>query len=180
MKTNTVSKLRISLQEIRNSIDIKKRDWINMDTTNCYAYALGLDIPQSEICDFAYVPGVISNSNKIIPPHKIFSYDTLLNNIYLDLNTLGIDFREINPLDDISMEEWKIALFVTKVYSDKGYVGLEDFHFLRQLRDGFWYHKGGYNGTITRLDSYSDEIVDPQECILENRTYKKCLSLRLK
>lgn len=178
--TNNRNQLKMSLQELRNSIDLEKRDWINMSSTNCYAYALGLDIPQQEICDFAYVPGTISNSKSTIPSHKIFSYETLLKNIYLDLNTLGISFREINPLDDISVEEWKIALFVTKVYSDKGFVGLEDFHFLRQQSDGFWYHKGGYDGIITRLDSYSEEIVNPQECILENRTYKKCLSLRLK
>lgn len=180
MKKNNVSQLRMSLEEIRNSIDLKKTEWINISTTNCYAYALGLDIPQQNIKDNAYIPGVISNSKMPLLPNEIFSYDELLYNIYLDLKILGIDYREINPIEDINQDEWKIALFVTKVYSDKGLIGLNDFHFLRFNNDGNWYHKCGFDGIISNYDSYEDEIIDPRDCILCDRTYKKALSLRLK
>lgn len=171
------SKLKRSLEEIRNSIDLEKKDWINIDDTNCYAYALGLDIPGYEIVDYAYIPGVIADSDISLRSHKIFSYEDLLYNMYLDFIKLGIDFREIKPLDEVSVDEWKIALFITKSYYSAD--GLEDFHFLRQHNDGFWYHKDGYHGAVSRLDSYNRAIENPEECFLIGRTYKKCLSLRI-
>lgn len=172
--------LKMNLQELRALIDIDKSEWVNIDTTNCYAYALGLDIPEYKIRNAAYVPGVIANSNIFLRSQKIFSYDDLLNNMYLDFNGLGIDFREIKPLDEINIDEWKIALFVTRAYSYGGTDFLTDFHFLRQHNDGFWYHQDGYHGIISRCDSYNRDIKNPEKCSLMNRTYKKCLSLRLK
>ena len=53
--------LKMSLNEIRGKIQMYPENWINMHTTNCYAYALGLDIRQSDICDYAYQPGTISD-----------------------------------------------------------------------------------------------------------------------
>lgn len=176
---NSRGKLKMSLQELREAINLRKSDWINIDNNNCYAYALGLDIPQVEIKNYAFVPGVISDSHIQIPPNKIFSYDVLLNNICLDLEALDINFREINPLDNVGVDEWKIALFITRAYYEEQ-LYLRDFHFLRQHSDGFWYHKDGYGGIVSKLDSYNREIINPETCFLSGRIYKKCLSLRLK
>ena len=174
------SELKMSLQELRKEVDFKKTDWVNIDDNNCYAYALGLDIPQREIKDRAFVPGVISASNAPIHPNRIFSYDVLLNNIYLDLEALSINYREIKPFDDVEIDEWKIALFITRAYYKDHNLYLTDFHFLRQCSDGFWYHKDGYGGIISKRDSYNRDITNPERCFLSGRAYKKCLSLRLK
>lgn len=58
--------LKISPQEIIAAIDLEKETWDNVNTTNCYAYALGLDVPQIEIKKYAYEPGIISNTNTYI------------------------------------------------------------------------------------------------------------------
>lgn len=168
-------KLKISLQNLRNMIDVNKTNWVNMDSTNCYAYALGLDIPNYNIIDYAYAPGVISNSSIFLPSYKLFTYDMLLNNIYSDLEALGVDIREIRPLDTISEEEWKIALFTV---GDYGY--LKDYHFLRQHKDNIWYHKNGYRGTILPYDSNGIIIRNPEDCHFNRRCYDKTFALKLK
>jgi len=173
--TNRNLELKISLQNLRNAIDIEKSLWINTYSTNCYAYALGLDIPQYEIKDYAYAPGVIANSDIFLPSFRIFNYEDLINNIYLDLEALDIQFREISPLDDVNSNEWKIALFITKTDD-----GIEDYHFLRQHSDGFWHHKKGFGGMVSKYDCYGQIIENPEECDLGNRKYDKCLSLKLK
>lgn len=172
MKT---SKLKMSLEDIRNSINIDKKEWINVYDTNCYAYALGLDIPQYRICDYAYNPGVIGNSKvNLITSSDIFSYNDLIHNMILDFEALGIDYREVDCLDRISDNEWKIALFISKTYG-----GLDDFHFLRQHNDDIWYHKSGI-WNVTSYDDYNRLITNPKDCFLEHRTYNKCFSLKLK
>ncbi len=131
--------LKMSLGEIRSLIDVQKEEWIHMDTTNCYAYALGLDIAESDIIPYAYVPGIISHSDIDLTRLSSFSYESLLKNIYLDFEALEIDFREISPLDEVGDDEWKIALFTRKCFDL-----LDDYHFLRCHNDGIWYHKNGY------------------------------------
>lgn len=167
--------LKIALHELRNAIDVEKSEWINRYSTNCYAYALGLDIPQSEIVDYAYSPGVISKSDIFLPAYNFFTYKQLISNIYLDFNTLGINFREINPLDDVDIEEWKIALFISNYYGR-----IDDYHFLRQHKDGIWYHKAGYNGMVSIYDDFGHIIKNPKECQFRCTDYNKCFALRLK
>ena len=107
--------LKISLNDLRNKIDIKKTSWENMTTTNCYAYALGLDIPEENICKYAYDPGTIGNSN--YPLYIPFTYDELINNILIDLMALDIKYQFILPNDVIDIEAWKIAVFISSGYS---------------------------------------------------------------
>lgn len=168
-------KLKISLEQLRKMINVNKDNWVNNTSTNCYAYALGLDIPSYEITDYAYDPGVISNSKIYLPSYKFFTYDMLINNIYSDLDALGIDIREIMPLENISDEEWKIALF-TVGYSDC----LSDYHFLRQHEDNIWYHKNGFKGGISFRDFYGNIITNPLDCYFRSREYNKTFALKLK
>ena len=42
--------------KILNSIHFDD-DRKNMDKVNCYAYALGIDLNEDDICSFAYNPG---------------------------------------------------------------------------------------------------------------------------
>lgn len=157
--------LKISLQELRKIINLNKIDWNNQFYTNCYAYALGLDIRESRIIENAFVPGIISNSEKNIIARN-FTYEELITNLYNDLDFLEINFREIKPNEIISSDEWKIALFTQP---DK--VDLQDFHFLRLCKDEIWHHKKGWCNYPTMYDDNDEIITDPQNCFLQNYKY---------
>ena len=172
--------LKISLLNIRNSITLDKRIWENIFETNCYAYALGLDIAESEICDDAYAPGTISNSLKSLANQELFRYSELLECLYSDFDALGISYREVLPQEQIPADEWKIALFTSRAYYSDNIDLLDDYHFLRQHPNSIWYHKVGWYNYPTNMDDNSKPITNPTNCYLDTRTYRKCLSLKLK
>lgn len=165
--------LKMSLNEIRGKIQMYLENWVNMYSTNCYAYALGLDIRQSDICDYAYQPGTISETTNIFKS-KYFSYDMLIKGIESDLELLQIAYRNVEEDEKLALNEWKIALFV-----DKYHGSLIDFHFLRQKENGIWLQKNGYQGTISKRDHSDEVIVSPSSAELFPYIYKKCYALRL-
>ena len=165
----------MNTEEIRNKIILDNINWKHIFTTNCYAFALGLDIKERSIMKDAYQPGTISNNNL----GEWFTYGELLSNLKSDFDYLGIDYKEINPTDNIAEDEWKIALFI-KIYNyNYGKIVLSDFHFLRQIGDS-WYHKPGYYGLPTNKDSNDKIITDPTMCNIYNKAYQKTYSLKLK
>lgn len=165
--------LKMSLNEIRGKIQMYPENWVNMYSTNCYAYALGLDIRQSDICDYAYQPGTISETTNIFKS-KYFSYDMLIKGIESDLELLQIAYRNVEEDEKLALNEWKIALFV-----DRDFDKLVDFHFLRQKENGIWLQKNGYQGTISKRDHSDEVIVSPSSAELFPYIYKKCYALRL-
>lgn len=169
--------LKMALSEIRGQIQIYPENWINIYATNCYAYALGLDVVEINICESAYQPGTISESINSIANEEYFNYSTLVENLENDLKTLGISYEEVDSKYNICEGEWKIALFVekSKYNSEK----LMDFHFLRQNANGIWFHKNGFHGTPIKKDYLGRIITDPETCDLRNYEYKKCYALRL-
>lgn len=165
--------LKMSLNEIRGKIQMYPENWVNMYSTNCYAYALGLDIRQSDICDYAYQPGTISETTNIFEL-KYFPYDMLIKGIESDLELLQIAYRNVEENEKLALNEWKIALFVNGYHES-----LIDFHFLRQQENEIWLHKNGYDGTILKKDRHGRNIIIPSEAKLSPYTYKKCYALRL-
>lgn len=167
--------LKMSLKEIRDSISLTPHSWINLEDNNCYAYALGLDINELDIFPLAFQPGVISDAPNSLWMCNRFGYYDLTSSVFSDLKALEIDYREISPLDQIEDDEWKISLFVNELCGT-----LISFHFLRQLPNGIWYHKDGYNGEVKNCDSNGNIILNPEECFFNYFKYYKCYSLKLK
>lgn len=165
----------MTVAEIRKAINIDTDDWINHYRTNCYAYALGLDIPENEITAWAYSPGVIGKSNIFLPEFRTFPVEYLIQNMMLDFKALGISCQNSSPSAPVDDDTWKIALFIT-YYEQQ----VDDFHFLRQHRDGYWYHKNGWSYSVKKNDDYGIPIINPEECHLRDRTYNRCLALTLK
>ncbi len=162
-------KIPLNPKELRKLIDLDKKDWENKQNTNCYAYALGLDVNIPK----AFEPGEIGHSKTDLRNYNSFTYELLLDNIFTDLEALDIAYREIDPIEEIAPDEWKIALFTTR---NGEYI--DDFHFMREHKDGIWYHKNGtriYNKTNLLFP-----IKNPKTVYLPGREYEKCLSLRLK
>lgn len=164
--------------KIKNKININKKHWIHFRKTNCYAYALGLDIREKRIMANAFQPGTISQYDSSINSQKIFTYDQLINSIYSDMEYLNIDIQPIAWNEKVDVDAWKIALFVS--YYSRYSENLDDFHFLRQFNDKLWYHKMGYNSLPINKDDNNFKIVNPEQCYLRNRVYKGSYCLKLK
>lgn len=173
--------LKISLEELRNRINVEKKEWINYCSTNCYAYALGLDVPEHQICNYAYEPGIINNTNNILKSCNCkLIYNDLLNYLYNDFSVLGINFREIYPNEKIKSYEWKIALYTEFAASTEDIEFLFDFHFLRQNKNGVWYHKMGWNSSPNNFDSNKKVITNLDDCYIQDYKYQKCFKLNLR
>lgn len=168
--------LNMDLSEIREQIQVYPENWINIYTTNCYAYALGLDIPEYKICKGAYQPGTISMDNNPLMFEKYFDYNTLTENLEKDLKTLGIYYKEVPPEYNVKTDEWKIALFIDSYYGEK----IIDFHFLRQKSNANWFHKNGFKGVPRERDYLGKIITDPINCRLDPYKYKKCLCFNIR
>ena len=168
--------LNMSLDELRSNIQIYPETWINLHTTNCYAYALGLDIPEYKICNGAYQPGSFSMDVNPLVFEEYFDYNTLIKNLENDLKKLGVFYREVEPDELLTTNEWKIALFTDNCDKER----IIDFHFLRQKIDSSWFHKNGFSGSISKFDRSGKIITDPRKCYLLNYQYKKCYALSLK
>lgn len=160
----------MDLKNLRNQIDLKEGNWINNDSTNCYAFALGLDIPQDEICESAYYIGHIYRYyNKV--KAKYTPRDLLLQ---YDIKTLDLIYRESNINEELTNGEWKIAYF-DSIYEC-------GFHFFRQTKNGVWWHKFDYSYTPTCLDNDNRIITDPTSCNVNLRglELQKCYILKRK
>lgn len=116
----------MDLKNLKKKIDLKEGNWINTSSTNCYAFALGLDIPQDEICESAYYVGHIYryyNNIKV----QYTPRDLLLQ---YDFKTLSLIYKECNLNEKINKGEWKIAYF-DSIYEC-------GFHFFKQTENGIW------------------------------------------
>lgn len=179
-KIINVRPMRMNLSDLRKEINLNKKNWKHILTTNCYAYALGLDVPERKIKTFAYAPGTIGSSPTNLVVQRYFTLDELIGNIQDDLIYMGINFRECDPLESVLEDEWKIALF-TAFYAFVCYDEyLYDYHFMRQDENGLWYHKNGYRNKPTNLDSNKNAIYDPRKCNYRNYEYQLTYKLKLR
>lgn len=168
--------LRKSLQELRDSIDLVKKVWTSKEGSNCYAYALGLDMNEYEITDtYSFCPGVIGGDYSCVSGSH--SYENLIRCIIADLNALGIDYSSADPKEPPKRGEWKVALFLT----DDDPIWINDFHFLRQHPNGSWFHKKGYGGDVLMCDDDGTIITNPEKCHFSKYSiYDSCFRLKLK
>ena len=170
---------KMSREKIISNIDVYKSYWKNMLTTNCYAYALGLDIPEHKICYNAYQPGIMSTNHSLNIEEETFSYDDLINGINNDFDFLRIEAHEVRSDYKAKEDEWKIALFVSSMILETQNI-IDDYHFLKQFPSGNWWHKFGFKGKIINIDDNIEPIRDPIDCQLQGLIYDKTLCLKLK
>lgn len=171
-----MGKLLISPDKIRMGIRLTDKTWRNDINTNCYAFALGLDISEWDIAPNAYQPGMMFSImfNKPYDEVRKMSFE---ERMLLDLKVLEIkcretkpeDITEYNPIND--QVEWVISM----LESD------EDVHFLRKNNEGIWWHKQGYIfSSPTNKDDYRKIITDPRDCSIREYKYKKTYKLSIK
>ena len=173
-----MTKLRMSINDINKRIRYNCNSlWNNYLTTNCYAYAIGIDIPENVITNKAYQPGIIGSIIFNIKLNE-FNKMSLEEKIYIDLKALNISYNECYE-NEISCEkfynntiiyQWVIALFLNK----NG-----DYHFMRKSWNNIWWHKRGFNlEKPINYDDNFDTIYNPKTCELNGYKYVKCLKLK--
>ena len=166
--------IKMSINNIRKSMSYERKqlDWKNIKTTNCYAYALGIDIPEQDICEYAYDLGGISRmiDNDEIPDFYIAKpyRDTYEVDVTSDFDILGLEYEESDKPDFYSRDlctypgrYFDILIFLHNEW--------DDFHFARYGKDGKLYHKRGF-------------VLPPQETtidFIENRGYEFVKRYRL-
>lgn len=173
--------LNMSVDEIKQYISLREEYWEYDFDTNCYAFSLGLDLPENDIIENAYQLGVMGAVIFDIPTSELrkMSYEERL---FLDMKALNISCEECLPTESSwykihsknkksSIERyWLISLFQND----------NDFHFLRKNYDGIWYHKRGNFAPPINYDSNKKIIINPEECIIGTYKYVKTYKLRYK
>ena len=139
---------------IRSLISLKEEYWENDFDTNCYAFALGLDIPESEIGKNAYQLGFIASQKFGLSFQDILKL-SFEDRFTLDLKALKIAYFEITK--DEKAGWYYLGNYVCTYWDVILYVKNNDFHFAKRTYDGELYHKIGYLGK-------------PQKCI-DNKEY---------
>lgn len=140
--------------------------------TNCYAYAINNQVKDYEdgsyIDDFLQRPGayggVFLNSIHYYAPADVF-----INAVEKDFEAYNekygtnLIFRRItNKYEACSPGTYKVALVMSPG---------QDYHWYRQDADGFWSHKPGLGGEITRSHASTELISDPS--LLEDQYYSQ-------
>lgn len=145
-----MSDLKIDYNKIKDLISLSAY-WEYTHYTNCYAFALGLDVPENKIVENAYQLGVIGANAKQIPIESLKKL-TFEERLFLDLEALGIKYNVSNVDASCSDKWWIISLLSNG----------NDFHFIRKYYDGIWYHKWGYLGPVIDYDFDKKIITDPK------------------
>lgn len=150
--------LKIDHTKIKYLISLREEYWENNFDTNCYAFALGLDIPENEIIKNAYQLGIIGAIVKQIPMEvlKKLSFEERL---ILDLEVLGINWQA-STIDESSgfkigndcTESWWLISLLSNG---------KNFHFIRKSYDEIWYQKWGYFAPVINYDFDKKIINNP-------------------
>lgn len=172
------------LMELRNYFNLNTDFWCFIGCVNCYAYVLGIDLPPQCFNIKGYFPGCFYeevNQTKL----DFTNSDTLVERMEMDFETLELDYHIAEPDEEVGEDEWKIAFF--NDINDTKLLFSGNFHFLRQGKDGTWYHKPGFllNSIPTNKDKNGKIITDPREAYLNIQSivkyeYERCYSLKMR
>lgn len=158
-----MNELKLSLEELRNKI-VLKNNWNNIKTTNCYAFALGLDINENDIINtkiaHAYNLGEFGKFKYNLNEADL-DVLTFEERLFIDLDSLNINYEKVNDkelslcnIDNDGCLTWMISLYEAIALYGR------DFHFLRKNSDGYWIHKRGLYGNISFFDDDMKRIND--------------------
>lgn len=172
--------LNLDVYEVKQLISLREEYWEYDFDTNCYAFALGLDVPEGEITKKAYQLGVIGAVVMEIPIVELKKM-TFEERLFLDLDALGIIHEEVS-FDECSGFKYVYdkrgrTTFIDTYWLISLFSSGDDFHFLRKSYNGKWWHKQGYFGCPTDLDSNKSVITNPEMCNIRGYEYVKTYKL---
>ena len=134
--------LKMKITAIKKAMTYNKNilDWKNIFETNCFAFAMGLDIQEDEICEAAYGLGQIAAELEIFPNN--YNYEERLD---CDIKALGLSY-ETSDEKEFYSEKIKSSSgrYFDVLFFIENDMFLPDFHFARYGKDGKLYHKRGF------------------------------------
>ncbi len=155
---NNMENLKINYNKIKDLISLREDYWENNDTTNCYAFSLGLDVKEDEIIKNAYQLGVIGSTVKQMTINQLRKL-TFEERLLLDLEVMGIKQQESTLLDNsfswIGKDYIDICWIISLLSNGN------NFHFIRKSYDGIWYQKWGYFAPVINYDFDKKIITNP-------------------
>lgn len=167
--------LKINANKIKDMIELKDLSWNYPSSTNCYAYALGLDVPCSKISNHAYMLGCFSEDYLKKKGIDVYSL-SFEKRLQYDLECLGLSHEEVDPdykLDNIDIN---YSHFLISFFNQ-----VEDYHFLRKSNiNNAWYHKKGYFDLPKARDDDGKLITDPRDAFFIYYNYAKTLKIGYK
>jgi hypothetical protein len=113
---------------------------------NCYAYALQLRIPLIAYEDINYQPGFLTNAT---PCNKVYDQQSLLTGFLSDCEFLGLKAEETETDSPLMKSAYKIMV----CHYDPA---IQDFHFVRQNKDGNWSHIESWGEKPTLVSAQSE------------------------
>ncbi len=124
------------------SKEIPFSEWENHLDNNCYAFALGLDICEKEVCPDAFIPGNIASHLNGTKSSMFKTERGAIRGLLRDFRALGLEYKEISkdypPIKDQNNNSWDILFYIGTC------CGSFDMHFVRVGKDGLFYHKPGW------------------------------------
>ena len=169
-----MGKLNINVKELTRHIELKTDFWVNRKSTNCYAFAMGFDIPENNISNNAYCVGTIGLTAKGISIWRIkeFSYDERL---IMDLKALRLKYQEVDIDEKIKDDDRTSYFLISLLESGR------DFHFLRKdKKSNIWWHKRGWYNEPCSTDDYFNNITNPKEATIGYYHYVKTYKIGYK
>lgn len=145
--------------KVRNSIHFNSERKHN--DVNCYAFAVGIDLPEKDICDYAFDPGQIGTYINYFDNFRNYQNmcaymhsKSVQDRFGYDMDTLGIEVSEADEedmseyFDEEGYYNWLFAMYSLK---PRLFVP-SDVHCLRKTKDGIWVHKLGRDGLPSMVD----------------------------
>ena len=167
--------LLVNASKVKDLINLKVDSWDYPSSTNCYAFALGLDVPFSKITKSAYVIGCFSEDSLKRKRINVYSLD-YQQALQYDLKRLGISCVEVDPTYVVNNFDANYTSFLIALYK-----GDHDFHFLRKNNyDNTWYHKEGYVSFPKNRDDDGQIITNPEDAFLIRYDYINTYKLTFK
>ena len=121
-------------------------DMAKIEYLNCYAYAMGFDIPIPDQRIWGYLGWTDG--------HFDASTDKIaINRFMKDVRAMGRKIQ-ITKNENVSRKGYKVGLYI----NSKG-----SFHFIRQEREGFWTEKDGYGGKVQIITDDKGKTLNPSE-----------------
>ena len=159
--------LRMKIEKIIDSINPTEwNEWKHKNGTNCYAYSLGIDIPESKVGPLAFEPGGITLNKMKVAESDLVSElrkRSLYEKLAMDFKLLGLQYTfsstprpyEIIENQDSIIRSWDLVIM------DSPY----GVHFGWVNKAGILLHKKGYKlepciATEEDLDEYGFTFVD--------------------
>ena len=174
--------LKMSIEHLHNIMnnDIQYYNWKHTKGTNCYAYALGLDVIQSKICHHAYMPGRIGQEVIGTECNYNFNGKIIEEQMFNDLFSLGVRCDIVTDDESLCLKDikrqtknyWDILLFTRYYWDEEEKKFVPDFHFVRIGPDGNLYHKWGWELQPESID-YDELKIHGYDFIKRYRLIKR-------